>query len=64
MLSRWMRENLDNCQDPRRFGKQLLGDRGHLWRYRVDKYRLLAKINDDTIEILIVDVGHRDKVYK
>jgi mRNA interferase RelE/StbE len=63
LLTAWVRKNLEGCADPRRHGKGLTANRGGQWRYRVGDYRLVAEINDDTITILILTVGHRRDVY-
>ena len=49
--------------DPRTKGKSLKGELGHLWRYRVGSYRILAEIQDDALIILVVRVSHRSKIY-
>lgn len=49
--------------DPRRFGKALKSNLAGLWRYRIGDYRLVCRIVDDEILILIVTVGHRKDVY-
>lgn len=59
----WIRKNLENCEDPRRHGKGLTANRSGQWRYRVGDYRLLAEIEDQTITILILNVGHRREIY-
>ena len=64
LLIAWVRKNLEACSDPREHGKELTANRGGQWRYRVGDYRLVAEINDDTITILILTVGHRRDVYK
>jgi mRNA interferase RelE/StbE len=33
------------------------------WRYRVGNYRILAKIEDDRIIIVILEVGHSRSIY-
>lgn len=33
------------------------------WRYRVGDYRILAKIEEDRVVILIVEVGHRKDIH-
>ena len=53
-------EKLDN---PRERGKRLVGNLRGLWRYRVGDYRILCKIKDDVLEILVVEIGHRKAVY-
>ena len=60
----WMKKNLENCENPRQYGKPLKGTLSELWRYRVGNYRILADINDDKILISVVDVGHRKEIYE
>ena len=59
----WVRKNLEGCENPRLYGKGLSANRSGQWRYRVGDYRLLAQIEDDTIKIIILNVGHRREVY-
>lgn len=59
----WIRKNLENCENPRLHGKGLTSNRSGQWRYRVGDYRLLANIEDNTITILILNVGHRRDIY-
>ena len=49
--------------DPRRFGKSLKGSLAEFWRYRVDDYRVICKIDDGELVVLVVRVGHRRNVY-
>jgi len=60
----YIEKNLVNCSDPRIFGKRLQGTLNDKWRYRVGDYRILAKIIDDKVIIIIVEIGHRSSVYK
>jgi len=64
LLTAWVRKNLEGCSDPRQHGKGLTANRSGQWLYRVGDYRLVAEINDDTITILILTVGHRRDVYE
>lgn len=50
--------------DPREFGKPLRGNKSGLWRYRVDKYRILCQIRDEVMVVLVIQVGKRDRVYE
>lgn len=59
----WVRKNLEGCENPRLHGKGLSANRSGQWRYRVGDYRLLAKIEDDKIRIVIINIGHRREVY-
>lgn len=63
LITAWIRKNLEGCTNPRQHGKGLVEDKGGQWRYRVGDYRLLAEIQDDRI-ILILNVGHRRKIYR
>ncbi len=60
----WIRKNLENCENPRLFGKALTANRSRQWRYRVGDYRLLAEIRDEKIIILILNIGHRREIYE
>lgn len=59
----WVRKNLENCENPRAHGKGLTANRSGEWRYRVGDYRLLAKIDDNKITIIVLSVGHRRDIY-
>lgn len=59
----WVRKNLENCENPRLHGKGLTANKSGQWRYRVGNYRLIAKIEDNKITILILNVGHRRDIY-
>ena len=39
------------------------GDKIGLWRYRVGKYRIVCKLEDDVCTILVLQIAKRDKVY-
>jgi mRNA interferase RelE/StbE len=63
LILRYLRVRIATADDPRRFGRALTGDLKGLWRYRVGDYRIVAKIEDDHLIVLIVTVGHRREVY-
>ena len=51
--------------DPRSIGEALKGSKlGEFWKYRVGDYRVIARIEDDALRVLVVRVGSRDKVYR
>lgn len=61
----FLRERVANLDNPRSTGKALVGPTlSGLWRYRVGDYRILCKIEDDIICIVVVEIGHRRDVYK
>lgn len=63
MLLNWISKNLVNCANPFEHGKALDGDLKNLWRYRIGDYRIITKIYDDSLVILVLTVGHRRDVY-
>ena len=50
--------------DPRRFGRALRGNLSGLWRYRVGDFRLIAKLEDAIVTVIIIKTGHRSVIYE
>ena len=63
MIYAWIDKNLVGCEDPRQRGKGLTANRSGQWRYRIGDYRLICQINDNTLVILALSVGHRREIY-
>lgn len=63
MLKTWIVNNLEDCENPRRHGKSLTGNRNGQWRYRVGDYRIICEIQDKKLTILALSVGHRKNIY-
>ena len=59
----WLKKNIDGCSDPRIHGKGLTANRSGQWRYRVGNYRIICKIEDDRVIVLVLTIGHRSAVY-
>ena len=57
------RKNLENTDDPKRFGRALKGNLKDYWRYRVGDYRIIGEINNNEIKILRINIGHRKDIY-
>ena len=62
-IMRYIKQNLNNTDNPKKFGKALRYNLKGFWRYRVENYRIIAKIEEDKLVILIVQVDKRDKIY-
>ena len=46
-------------------GRALKGSKlGEFWKYRIGDYRVIARIEDAALRVLVVRVGSRDKVYR
>jgi mRNA interferase RelE/StbE len=53
---------LDN---PRLLGAPLQGSKfGEFWKYRVGDYRIIARIEDESVRILVVRIANRREVYR
>jgi mRNA interferase RelE/StbE len=63
-ISHYLREKVLKNNNPKDLGKPLRYDYATLWRYRVDKFRIICHIEDRTLVILVLKIGLRDKVYK
>ena len=64
MLVAWIDKNLENCTNPRIYGKGLTSNRRGQWRYRIDDYRIICNIEDNKLVILALTIGHRRDIYK
>ena len=62
-IMRYIKQNLNNTDNPKKFGKALRYNLKGFWRYRVENYRIIAKIEKDELVILIVQMDKRDKIY-
>jgi mRNA interferase RelE/StbE len=56
-----MRERV--TENPRNFGKELSANKAGLWRYRFADIRIVCKIDDAIVTVLVLRVGHRKNVY-
>lgn len=63
MLINWIKDKLEGAEDPRIHGKALSGNLAGLWRYRVGDWRIIAKLEDDKLVILVLAIGHRREIY-
>lgn len=57
-------EREDFLNNPRLFGKALIGNKKGYWRYRFEDYRIICKIIDQELIVLVVAIGHRKNIYK
>ena len=62
-ILKFLKEKIATSSDPRVYGKALKGSLIGLWRYRVGDYRIITKIEDDALIVLVIKVGHRKEVY-
>ena len=64
-ILKFLHQRVAKLDDPRSIGKALHGSRlGEFWKYRVGDYRLICKIEDDRLIVLVLRVGHRKEIYR
>ena len=57
-------EQLAALFNPQARGEPLAGTLKYLWRYRAGDYRILAKILDTELLILVIEISNRKDVYR
>jgi mRNA interferase RelE/StbE len=64
-IRKFLQERIVAAANPRSIGEALHGERlGEFWKYRVGDYRLIARIEDTRLVILVVRIGHRRDIYR
>lgn len=64
-IPKFLHERMAKLEDPRSIGEALHGSRlGEFWKYRAGDHRLICKIEDDRLVVLVLRVGHRKEVYR
>ncbi len=57
-------DEVAQLKDPRSRGKILVGNLAGFWRYRVGDYRVLCRIQDKELCIVVIEIGNCREVYK
>ena len=61
----FLRDRVAKLDDPRSIGEALRGSElGEFWKYRVGDYRIISRIEDKQLLILVVRIGNRRDVYR
>ena len=64
-ILKFLRERSAKLDDPRGMGKALQGSRpGEFWKYRLGDYRLICKIEDERLLVLVLRVCHHKEIYR
>jgi len=64
-ITRFLYERVAKLDDPRSLGEALKGSElGEFWKYRVGDFRIIARIEDQQLLILVVRIGNRREVYR
>lgn len=63
-ILRFLGDRIATAQDPRRIGKALKGPPSGLWRYRVGDFRIICRIEDRHVTVLVLEIGNRREIYR
>jgi mRNA interferase RelE/StbE len=64
LITNFLYTRILNLDHPKQSGKALTGNKKGHWRYRVDKFRIICKLEEDKLVILIIKIAKRDVVYE
>jgi mRNA interferase RelE/StbE len=64
LILRFLDERVAVAEDPRRLGEALKGPPSGLWRYRVGDFRVITRIEDQRITVLVLEAGNRREIYR
>lgn len=59
----YLNDRIEGCKNPRHFGEPLRANLAGLWRYRVGDYRVICRIEDERVVVLVLNIGHRKNIY-
>ncbi len=62
-IERYLSTRVLTADHPRSLGKPLKGSLSDYWCYRSGTYRIICKIEDQELVIVVVRVAHRKEVY-
>ena len=57
-------KKLELSDNPKAYGKELSGNMVGLYRFRINNYRLITKIEEKKLIIYALGLGHRSKIYE
>lgn len=60
----FIRDRIAGSDNPRSNGAPLKGSLAGLWRYRMGDYRIICRILDGELVILVLKVAHRREAYR
>jgi mRNA interferase RelE/StbE len=64
-IVRFLDERVATRENPRTLAEPLAGDEyAGLWRFRVGPFRIISRIDDGILTVLVLEIGHRGRIYK
>jgi len=62
-LQTYLNTKILKLEHPKLSGKALGANKKGLWRYRMDKFRIICKLEEEDLVILVIKIAKRDIVY-
>jgi mRNA interferase RelE/StbE len=62
-IAAWLEKRIHGSVNPEQFGKPLRGSKHGLWRYRVQDWRIICRLQRDAHIVVVVAVGPRSAIY-
>lgn len=64
-ILKFLYERVSRLDDPRNIGSALQGAKfGEFWKYRVGDWRIICKIEDERVIVLVFRIRRRSTVYR
>jgi mRNA interferase RelE/StbE len=64
-ILKFLFERVAKLDAPRSLGKALQGSKlGEFWKYRVGDWRIICKIEDEQVTVLVLRIRHRSNAYR
>ena len=62
-IIRYLEARVAGAVSPELLGKPLSGPLAGFWRYRVENFRVICRIESAQVTVLVLAIGHRKDVY-
>jgi len=64
-ILQFLRDRVAGLENPRMIGSPLQGPKfGELWKYRAGDWRIICKIEDRYLTVLVLRISHRSTAYR
>lgn len=61
---KYLHGRLSELEHPRMLGKPLAGESSGLWRYRIGDVRIICRIGNERLVVLVVKLDMRGEIYR
>ena len=62
-IIKFLQERLAPLDDPKVLGKRLQGKLSEFWSFRIGDYRVIARLEQQKLVIVVMRAAHRSQVY-